>query len=37
MIIVSRNIEMYMEKAQRDQVVKTKAIKHNLTKREQSL
>ena len=37
MIIVSRNIEMHMKQAQCDQVVKTKAIKLNLTKQEQSL
>ena len=37
MIIVSRNLEMHMEQAQCDQVVKTIAIKHGLTKHEQSL
>ena len=36
MIIVSRNLEMHMEQAQCDQVVKIKAIKHDLTKQEQS-
>ena len=37
MIIVSRNLEMHMEQAQCDQVAKIKAIKHDLTKHEQSL
>ena len=37
MIIVSRNLEMHMEQTQCDQVVKIKAIKHDLTKHEQSL
>ena len=37
MIIVSRNLEMHMEQAQCDQVVKIKAIKHGLNKQEQSL
>ena len=37
MIIVSKNLEMHMKQAQCDQVVKTIAIKHGLTKHEQSL
>ena len=37
MIIVSKNLEMHMEQAQYDQIVKIKAIKHDLTKQEQSL
>ena len=36
MIIVSKNLEMHIEQAQCDQVVKIKAIKHDLTKQEQS-
>ena len=36
MIIVSRNLEMHIEQAQCNQVVKIKAIKHDLTKQEQS-
>ena len=35
MIIVSKNLEMHMEQAQCDQIVKIKAIKHDLTKQEQ--
>ena len=37
MIIVSRNLEIHMEQAQCDQAIKTIAIKHGLTKHEQSL
>ena len=37
MITVSKNLEMHMKQAQCDQVVKIKAIKHDLTKHEQSL
>ena len=37
MIIVSKNLEMHMEQAQCDQVVKIEAIKHSLTKQEKSL
>ena len=37
MIIANRNLEIHMEQAQCNQVVKIKVIKHNLTKQEQSL
>ena len=37
MIIVSRNLEIHMEQAQCNQAIMTIAIKHGLTKHEQSL
>ena len=36
MIIVCRKLEMHMEQAQCDQEINIKAIKHGLTKNEQS-